>query len=51
MLYVIACLVAVNNGYRVLGTEFENNYMTWLGVGIGFIALGIIAIIVKKKGY
>lgn len=51
MLYVIACLVAVSNGYRVLGTEFDHTYKTWLGVGIGFIVLGVIAIIVKKKGY
>ena len=51
MLYVIACLLAVNNAYRVLYTEFDHTYKTWLGVGFGFIFLGIIAMIVKKKGY
>jgi len=48
-IYVIACFVALNNAYQMIGTNYDEAYNTWVIVAIVVLACGIINIFLTKK--
>jgi len=40
-IYAIACFVALNNAYQMIGTEYVTAYCIWIGVACLSLGLGV----------